>query len=312
LPAYQAAIPSLSLCSSDSNYGSTEPLLFGACRLGAFNPAEIRMELNLKTKARRAMRIGPGANLPCMELGRGPQVVSIPILYEDRSILAIDKPAGWMLIPFSWQKTNRNLQAAITSSIAAGDFWARSRNLRFLRFIHRLDGETTGVLLFAKSRGAIDVYGRLFESRQIRKTYFAVVQGVPAKPQWTCTLKLAPRPGSPGEMCVDERRGKESETNFRLLETSRNRSLLEAEPLTGRTHQIRVHLAEGGTPIVGDALYGSQHRRSVSATFPMGLRAIRVEYADPFTKRLVKIEALPDAFVEAFGFASATTGSRAS
>ena len=90
----------------------------------------------------------------------------ISILYEDRSVLAIDKPRGWMLVPASWQKTNRNLQMAITSSIAAKDFWARSRNLKFLRFVHRLDGDTTGILLFAKSNGAVNTFGDMFEGRK--------------------------------------------------------------------------------------------------------------------------------------------------
>src|SRR5262252_8962645 len=98
---------------------------------------------------------------------------TIPILYEDRSVLAIDKPAGWMLVPFSWQKTSRNLQAALTSSIAARDFWARSRNLKFLRFVHRLDAETTGILLLAKSHGAVEAFGNLFESRKMEKSYLA-------------------------------------------------------------------------------------------------------------------------------------------
>src|SRR6266568_3166767 len=98
----------------------------------------------------------------------------IAILYEDRSVLAIDKPRDWMLVPFSWQKTNRNLQAALASSIAAGDFWARSRGLRFLKFVHRLDAETTGILLLAKSPGAVTTYGSLFESREMDKTYLAV------------------------------------------------------------------------------------------------------------------------------------------
>ena len=65
----------------------------------------------------------------------------MPILYEDRSVLAIDKARGWMLVPHSWQKTRWNLQAAIVSSINAGDFWARSRGLKFLKFVHRLDAE---------------------------------------------------------------------------------------------------------------------------------------------------------------------------
>src|SRR6476646_5796060 len=116
----------------------------------------------------------------------------IEILYEDRSVLAIDKPRDWMLVPFSWQKTNRNLQAALTSSIAARDFWARSRNLRFLRFIHRLDAETTGILLCGKSPGSVMSYGRLFESRQMEKVYLAVVEGRPKQESCTCRLKLSP------------------------------------------------------------------------------------------------------------------------
>ena len=82
----------------------------------------------------------------------------IPILYEDRSVLAIDKPIGWMLVPFTWQRTSRNLQAALTSSIAAGHFWARSRGLTALQHVHRLDAETSGVLLFCKSSGGLRTY----------------------------------------------------------------------------------------------------------------------------------------------------------
>src|SRR5499425_866536 len=101
-----------------------------------------------------------------IELGDGTRIA---ILHEDRAVLAIDKPRGWMLVPFSWQKTSRNLQAALTSSIAAGDFWARSRSLKFLRFVHRLDAETTGILLWAKSPGAVKTFGDLFESRRMEK-----------------------------------------------------------------------------------------------------------------------------------------------
>ena len=84
-----------------------------------------------------------------------------------------------MLVPFSWQKTDRNLQAALTSSIAARDFWARSRSLKYLRFVHRLDADTSGILLLAKSPGAVNTFGGLFESRRMEKVYLAVVCGVP-------------------------------------------------------------------------------------------------------------------------------------
>src|SRR5688572_15773067 len=124
--------------------------------------------------------------------------VSIPILYEDRSLIAIDKPAGWMLVPFNWDRTGRNLQLAISSSILGGEYWARSRSLKYLRYIHRLDAETTGILLFAKSPGALKTFSGLFESRQMDKRYLAVVRGSPRQDAWTCNAPLGPDPKEHG------------------------------------------------------------------------------------------------------------------
>ena len=249
-----------------------------------------------------------------------PGVAPIPILYEDRSVLAIDKPRGWMLVPHSWQKTNWNLQAAIVSSISAGDFWARSRNLKFLKFVHRLDAETSGILLFAKSQGAVESISDLFETRRMEKTYLAVVAGSPPQDEWTCRLKLGPAPGQIGRMKVDERDGKEAETHFRVLARASSRrreeadaspaaratvrlltsaatALVEAHPLTGRTHQIRIHLAESGCPCVGDDVYGRGRDE-----FKLGLRAARLAYPDPFTRRRVEIHAPCDEFCREYGF----------
>lgn len=226
-----------------------------------------------------------------------PGAEPIPVLYEDRSVLAIDKPRGWMLVPFSWQKTSRNLQAAITSSITARDFWARSRGLKFLRFVHRLDADTTGILLFAKSMGATDAYSDLFESRRMEKTYLAVVTGTPPQAEWTCRLKLAQDSQRIGRMRVDGRHGKEAETRFRLLQSVAGKSLLEARPLTGRTHQIRVHLAESGCSVVGDELYSRGDDGC-----ELGLRAVRLAFADPFTRRRVNIRAPFEAFCREYGF----------
>ena len=223
----------------------------------------------------------------------------IPILYEDRSVLAIDKPRGWMLVPFSWQKTPRNLQAALTSSIAAQDFWARSRSLKFLRFVHRLDADTSGILLLAKSIGAVHTFGGLFESRSMEKVYLAVVVGSPKPSEWTCRLKLAPDPAARGRMKVDARHGKEAETHFRVLQSDGKTALVEAHPFTGRTHQIRVHLAESGHPVVGDPLYGPRTAKGASE---LGLRAVRLAYMDPFTRRRVEIQAPLEGFVREYGF----------
>jgi len=231
-----------------------------------------------------------------IELATGERIA---ILYEDRAVMAIDKPRGWMLVPFSWQKTDRNLQAALTSSIAAKDFWARSRNLKFIRFVHRLDAETTGILLLAKSLGAVDTYGNLFEGRKMEKVYLAVVEGVPAQPEWICRAKIAPDPEQHGRMKVDARGGKESETAFRLLQTVGNWSLVEARPYTGRTHQIRLHLLEAGLPIVGDAMYGTDRNPRKG----LGLRAVELAFNDPFNRQRIHIRAPSEAFMAEYGFA---------
>jgi RluA family pseudouridine synthase len=223
----------------------------------------------------------------------------IPILYEDRSVLAIDKPRGWMLVPFSWQKTSRNLQAALASSIAAKDFWARSRGLKYLRFVHRLDADTSGILLLAKSPGAVDTFGGLFESRKMEKVYLAVVHGRPQATEWICRLKLAQDPKAVGRMKVDGRQGKEAETHFKVLQNKESTTLVEAHPVTGRTHQIRVHLAESGHPVVGDPLYGPAPERGGRN---LGLRAIRLAYVDPFVRRRVEIRAPVEEFVREYGF----------
>ena len=226
----------------------------------------------------------------------------IPILFEDRSVLALDKPPGWMLVPYSWQNTSLNLQAALVSSIAAGQFWARSRGIKFLRHIHRLDAGTTGILLFAKSPGALETFGGLFESRQMQKVYLGVVCGEPKQPEWTCNLKLAPDPRQAGRNRVDTREGKESETHFKLLASRNGLSLIEARPLTGRTHQIRIHLAEAGLPITGDELYGRAAPRQGREVESIGLRAVSLAYIDPFTRRPVSIRAPTEAFLVKHGF----------
>lgn len=219
----------------------------------------------------------------------------IPILYEDRSVLAIDKPPGWMLVPFTWQRTNRNLQAALTSSIAAGHFWARSRNLTSLQHVHRLDGETSGVLLFAKSPGALKTYADLFEARKMEKVYLAVTRQAPLEKEWVCREPISPVEGVYGRMEVDPD-GKEATTSFRLLASNLGRHLIEARPVTGRTHQIRLHLAAANCPVDGDELYGD------SPDGQMGLRAVGLAYLDPFTRKPVGIRAPLADFLKAFGF----------
>lgn len=219
--------------------------------------------------------------------------VSIPILYEDRSVLAIDKPERWMLAPDHWVNTGRNLLPALMDSIRMGDFWARSRQLKFLRYVHRLDAETTGVLLMVKSEGGVAPYSHLFESKEVSKLYLAIVDGTPKWKEWECDLALQSGP----DKTVVSGEGKPSQTFFRVVKSANGRTLIEARPVTGRTHQIRVHLKAAGFPVSGDVLYGSR-----SGNGRMALRAVRLEYRDPFQRRKVMIAAPTDGFLSSHGF----------
>jgi 23S rRNA-/tRNA-specific pseudouridylate synthase len=154
------------------------------------------------------------------------------------------------------------------------------------------------VMLFAKSEGAMRAMGEMFESRRMEKTYLAVVEGVPREKEWTCGLPLGPDPKNFGKMRVDtSEEGKQAETHFRALTSNERFTLIEANPLTGRTHQIRVHLAQSGCPIMCDELYGR-----VEKCFRLGLRAVRLAFMDTFTSRPVSIIAPTESFLKEFGF----------
>jgi RluA family pseudouridine synthase len=182
----------------------------------------------------------------------------IPVLFEDEHLLALDKPSGLLTSPDRYNPQRPNLMKLLHAAIADGKSWARERNLNYLSNAHRLDFETSGVILLAKSKAVLVRLTNLFGSEKPVKKYVALVCGVPAEDRFEIDAKLVPHPVKLGLMRVDPKNGKQSKTQFAVLEKFSGYALLQCELLTGRTHQIRVHLRHAGLPIVGDELYGGK------------------------------------------------------
>jgi 23S rRNA pseudouridine1911/1915/1917 synthase len=193
----------------------------------------------------------------------------VPVLFEDEHLLALDKPARMLTSPDRYDPNRPNLMKLLHEGIAKGKPWAAQRKLTYLMNAHRLDFETSGVILLAKSKPVLIALANLFATEKPQKRYVALVHGNPVKTSFEVDAKLAPHPVKVGLVRVDEKTGKRSKTQFELIEKFNGYSLIECRPLTGRTHQIRVHLRQAGLPIVGDALYGG---------YPLLLSRLKSDY----------------------------------
>jgi RluA family pseudouridine synthase len=192
----------------------------------------------------------------------------IEVLHEDAHLLALNKPPGLLSSPDRYDPARPNLMKLLHAGIAAGKPWATERGLTYLANAHRLDFETSGVFLLAKDKPSLTVLADLFGSERPEKTYVAVVAGGPSRPEWEVDAPLAPHPVRLGLMRVDPK-GKRARTHFAVRESFRGYTLLECRPVTGRTHQIRVHLRHVKLPICGDTLYGGR---------PLWLSRLKSEY----------------------------------
>ena len=182
----------------------------------------------------------------------------ISVLFEDAHLLALDKPAGLLTANDLNEPARPSLMGLLHAAIATGKAWATERGLTYLNPAHRLDAETSGVILLAKAKPALEALANQFGIDQPQAKYVALVRGVPRAEQFEVDAKIAPDPITPGLMRVDSRQGKRAKTVVRVVETFRDYVWLACQPVTNRTHQIRVHLRHTGLPIVGDALYGGK------------------------------------------------------
>ncbi|HEY6170164.1 MAG TPA: RluA family pseudouridine synthase [Verrucomicrobiae bacterium] len=182
----------------------------------------------------------------------------IPILFEDEHLLALDKPSRLLSSPDRYDPARPNLMRLLHEGIKAGKPWARERGLSYLANAHRLDFETSGVMLLAKSKPVLVALADQFGTNQPRKTYLALVQHAPAEATFTVDAPLSAHPFQPGVVRVDLQHGKKSRTDFEVVEKFDGWAWLKCRPLTGRTHQIRVHLRHARHTIVADEVYGGK------------------------------------------------------
>jgi RluA family pseudouridine synthase len=182
----------------------------------------------------------------------------VPVLYEDEWMLALDKPSGLLSSPDRYDPRRPNLMKLLQRDVERAAPWAKRRGVNYLANAHRLDFETSGIMLLAKDKPTLVALADQFGSNQPHKTYTALAQGMPAEKEFEVDAKLAPDHYRPGLTRVDGKRGKFSKTNFTVREQFRGWVWLECRPWTERTHQIRVHLKHAGLVIVGDELYGGQ------------------------------------------------------
>lgn len=206
------------------------------------------------------------------------------VLYEDEHFMVIDKPAGYAVHGGS----------GVSAGIIEG-LRAIRPNAPFLELAHRLDKDTSGCLLVAKKRSALKSLHTLFRDDQIQKTYLALLAGRWARKKLTVSAPLLKNSNRGGERHVTiSKAGKESETEFRRLQLFRDATLVQASPKTGRTHQIRVHAASLGHPIIGDERYGvdeTNQRFRARGYKRMFLHAATLAFKHPATGAELAFEA---------------------
>src|SRR6186713_223711 len=203
------------------------------------------------------------------------------IIHEDNQIIVINKPAGLSVLPDGWEKDSDYLVKKLEEQF--GDHSTGEGQRIFI--VHRLDKITSGVMVFARDAETHRALNIQFENHDALKTYHAIVEGNPKWEEKVAKHPLRANVGHKHRTMVDDKNGKPSETRFRVIKRFPESALLEAKPMTGRTHQIRVHAYALGHPLVEDVLYGARDQYGFSR--PM-LHAQTLSFIHPATNERVK------------------------
>jgi 23S rRNA pseudouridine1911/1915/1917 synthase len=215
-----------------------------------------------------------------------PEVIPLPILYEDENIIVVNKPTGII-------------------SHARGKFWQEASVASFIRdrisgmdgerggIVHRLDRATSGIMICAKNEATLKFLQKQFSDRKVQKTYIAVVAGSPKESEAIIDAPIARDEKIPQRFCVNVS-GKSAQTHYKVIKSNDKLSTIMLEPKTGRTHQLRVHLKHIGVPIIGDPLYSS-------VEYPrLMLHAVKLEITVPGGEVKTFESPLPEEFEQIY------------
>jgi len=213
--------------------------------------------------------------------------IPLKIIYEDKALLAIDKPAGMVVHPAPGHARGTLVNALLNYCSDLSGIGGVERP----GIIHRLDKDTSGVVLVAKNETAHRALSRQFKSRLIKKTYIALVLGLMKPASGIIETSIGRHKINRKKMAANIDRGREAETRYEVVETFRHFSYLRVFPKTGRTHQIRVHLASIHHPILGDKLYGGKIAASYKQMPRQALHAHKIEIIHPISEKPLVFEA---------------------
>jgi len=230
-----------------------------------------------------------------------PTEFSCEVIYEDDYIMAINKPAGLVVHPGAGHMSGTLVNMLLASGRKLSALYGEER----AGLVHRLDKETSGVIVVAKDEMAHERLVKAFQHRDVTKVYMAIVLGAQVKDEWVVESFYDRRKSDRKQWTSRAKQGREARTHFYGVLRANLCALVLARPITGRTHQIRVHLAENGHPVVGDRVYGrgyppasSKPKEEVEALLRMkrqALHAYCLRFLHPITRETVTLKAsLPD------------------
>jgi 23S rRNA pseudouridine1911/1915/1917 synthase len=228
-----------------------------------------------------------------IEIDLKPETIPLDVLFEDSDLIVINKPAGLVVHPAAGHASGTLVNALLAHCPDLAGIGGEKRP----GIVHRLDRDTTGVMVVAKNEGAMRALASQFKLRSTHKEYLALVWGQLNPPSGRLETLIGRNPRDRKKMCTDPHVGRPAITNYETRETFKHTSLLRISIETGRTHQIRVHMAHLGHSIVGDPQYGRSRRDVLPVPVPprQMLHAAQLSLTHPVTgKSLVFKAALPD------------------